>query len=126
MKFLSVEEHSMVVSKPPILALFTNIGSESPQGLTWNADAVFQPNEPLVDILTCTKVSADAQGGVTVPCVYGMPQVLMPAAALRQGGKVCPGIATDTLAKSAGLLEVRVAWAVVVSSALLFVLCRGL
>ena len=125
MKFLSIEEHSMVVSKPPMLALFTNIGSESPHGLTWNANAVFQPNEPLVDVLTCTKISADAQGGVTVPCVYGMPQVLMPAAALRQGGKVCPDIASGTLAKSAGLPEVRVAWGVVVTSALLFVLCKA-
>ncbi|KAI9465024.1 glycoside hydrolase family 13 protein [Lactarius psammicola] len=126
MKFLSIEDHSMVVSKPPMLALFTNIGSESPHSLTWHADAVFQPNEPLVDVLTCTKVSADAQGGVTIPCVYGMPQVLMPAAALRQGGKLCPGIAaTGTLAKSAGLPEVRVTWVVVVASTLFFVLCRG-
>ncbi len=125
MKFLSIKDHSIVVSKPPMLALFTNIGSESPQGLTWHADAVFQPNEPLVDVLTCTKVSADAQGGVTIPCVYGMPQVLMPAAALRQGGTVCPGIAAGTLAKSAGLPEVRVTWAVVVASTLFFALYRG-
>lgn len=125
MKFLSIEDHSMVVSKPPMLALFTNIGSESPPGLIWHADAVFQPNEPLVDVLTCTKVSADAQGSVAVPCVYGMPQVLMPAAALRQGGMVCPELATGTLAKSAGLPEVRVTWAVVVASALFFVLCKG-
>ena len=125
MKFLAIEDHSMIVSKPPMLALFTNIGSESPHGLTWHADAVFHPNEPLVDVLTCTKVSADAQGGVTVPCVYGMPQVLMPAAALRQGGTVCPELATGILAKSAGLPEVRVTSAVVVASALFFVLCRG-
>lgn len=125
MKFLSIEDHSMVVSKPPMLALFTNAGSESSHGLTWHADAVFQPNELLVDVLTCTKVSADAQGGVSVPCVYGMPQVLMPAAALRQGGTVCPELATGTLAKSGGLPGVRVTWAVVVASALFFVLCRG-
>jgi alpha-amylase len=125
MKFLSIEDHSMIVSKSPMLALFTNIGSESPHGLTWHADAVFDPNEPLVDVLTCTKVSADAQGGVTVPCVYGMPQVLMPASALRQGGTVCPELATGTLAKSAGLPEVRVTSTVVVASALFFVLCRG-
>ncbi|KAI9443463.1 glycoside hydrolase family 13 protein [Lactarius indigo] len=124
-RFPHDSHHSMVVSKPPMLALFTNIGSESPQGLTWHADAVFQPNEPLVDVLTCTKVSADAQGGVTIPCLYGMPQVLMPATALRQGGIVCPGIATGTLAKSAGLPGVRVTWAVVVTSTLFFVACRG-
>ncbi len=126
MKFLSIEDHSMAVSKPPMLALFTNIGSESPaNGLTWHVDAVFKPNEQLVDVLTCTKVLADAQGSVAVPCVYGMPQLLMPAAALRQGGTVCPELATGILAKSAGSPEVRVPWAVAVASALFFVLCRG-
>ena len=43
------------------------------------AGAVFPPNEPLVDVLTCARVMADAQGGVVVVAsVYGMPQVLVP------------------------------------------------
>jgi Domain of unknown function (DUF1966) len=125
MKFLATEDHSMAVSKPPMLALFTNIGSESPQSVTWHVDEIFSPNELLVDVLTCTKVLADAQGGVTVPSVYGMPQVLMPAASIRQGGIVCPTIATGTRAKSAGLAEVRVTWAAIMASALFFVLYRG-
>jgi alpha-amylase len=125
MKVLSVQDHSMAISKPPMLALFTNVGSESSQGVTWRVDPVFSPNEPLVDVLTCTKVMADAQGGVTVASQYGMPQVLMPAASLRQGGTVCPSVATGIRAKSAGLPGVRVTWAVVTASALFFVLCRG-
>ncbi len=55
-----------------------------------------------MDVLTCTKVLADAQGSVAFPCVYGMLQLLMPAAALRRGGTVCPELATGILAKSAG------------------------
>ncbi|KAH9999621.1 glycoside hydrolase family 13 protein [Russula compacta] len=65
MKFLAIEDHSMAVFKPPMLGLFTNVGSESPQGVTWKVDAVFSPNELLVDVLTCAKIAADAQGGVT-------------------------------------------------------------
>jgi len=127
MRVLSVQEHSMAIFKPPMLALFTNVGSESPWPITWQVDAVFSPNEQLVDVLTCTKVMADALGSVTVPSVYGMPQVLMPAVSLRQGGAVCPGVATGTgiREKSAGLPGVRVTWAVVAASVLFFVLCRG-
>ncbi|KAI9463807.1 glycoside hydrolase family 13 protein [Russula earlei] len=125
MKLLAIQDHSMAVFKPPMLALFTNIGSESPRGITWQVDAVFPPKELLVDVLTCTEVMADSQGGVTVPSVYGMPQVLMPARSLRQGGAVCPSVATGIRAKSAGLPEVRVTWAVIMASILFFVLCRG-
>jgi len=125
MKFLAIEDHSMAVFKPPMLALFTNVGSEGSRGITWKVDAIFSPSEPLVDVLTCTKITADTNGGVTIPSVYGMPQVLMPAESLRRGGAVCPSVATGIRAKSAGLPGVRVTWAVVIASALFFVLCRG-
>ncbi|KAH9980022.1 glycoside hydrolase family 13 protein [Lactifluus volemus] len=115
MKFLAIEDHSMVVSKPPMLALFTNAGSESPQTVTWHVDKIFPPGELLVDVLTCAKVQVDAQGGVTVPCAYGMPQVLMPAAVLQQEGTVCPSIATGTRVKSAGLAGARVTWAAIMA-----------
>ncbi len=96
-------------------------------GITWQVDAVFSPNEQLVDVLTCTKVMADALGSVMVPSVYGMPQVLMPAVSLRQGGAVCPSVATGTgiREKSAGLPGVRVTWAVVTASVLFFMVRRG-
>jgi alpha-amylase len=125
MKFLTVEDHSMAVSKPPMLALFTNVGSEGSQGVTWHVDGIFSRNELLVDVLTCATVLADAQGGVIVPSVYGMPQVLMPAAAIRKGSIVCPSIATGTRAKSAGLAGVRVTWAAIMASAAFLVLYRG-
>jgi alpha-amylase len=125
MKFLAIQDHSMAISKPPMLALFTNVGTESPRGINWKVDAVFPPNELLVDVLTCTKVMADGQGGLNVPSVYGMPQVLMPAASLRQGGAVCPNVATGIRAKSAGLPGARVTWAVVIASTVFFVLCKG-
>jgi alpha-amylase len=125
MKVLSVQDHSMAIFKPPMLALFANIGTEGSRAVTWQVDAVFPPNEPLVDVLTCTRVMADAQGGVMVGSMYGMPQVLMPAVSLRQGGAVCPGVATGIRAKSSGLPGVRITWAVVTVSTVFFVLCRG-
>ena len=125
MKVLAVQDHAMAIFKPPMLALFTNVGTESARGVTWQVDAIFSPNELLVDVLTCTKINADAQGSVTVASVYGMPQVLMPAVSLRQGGAVCPSVATGIRAKSSGLPGVRITWAVVTASALFFVLCRG-
>ena len=93
----------MAISKPPILTLFTNVGSKSSCGVNRKVDAVFHPNEQLVDVLTCAKVTADGHGGVDIPSAYGMPQVLMPAASLRQGGAVCPNVATGLRVKSAGL-----------------------
>jgi alpha-amylase len=125
MKFLAIEDHSVAVFKPPMLALLTNVGSDGSRGITWKVDAIFSPNEPLVDVLTCTKITADTNGGVAIPSLYGMPQVLMPADSLRRGGAVCPSVATGIRSKSAGLPGVRVTWAVVIASALFFVLCRG-
>jgi alpha-amylase len=125
MKVLAVQDHSMAIFKPPMLALFSNIGTESSRAVTWQVDAIFSPNELLVDVLTCNRVLADAQGGVTVTSMYGMPQVLMPAVSLRQGGAVCPSVATGIRAKSGGLPGVRITWAVVTASALFFVLYRG-
>jgi len=94
MKVLSVKDHFMAIFKPPMLALFTNVGSEAPWGITWQVDPVIPPNELPVDVPT--KVMADAQGIMTVSSVYGMPLVLMPAVSPQQEGAVCPSVATGT------------------------------
>ena len=49
---------------------------------------------------------------MTVASVYGMPQVLMPAASLT-GGAACPSVATGR----ARVYGVRTTWAVVIASA---------
>ncbi|KAI0055861.1 alpha-amylase [Artomyces pyxidatus] len=120
MKFLAIEDNSMAVSKPPMLGLFTNVGSETSDSVTWNVDSVYQPNEELVDVLTCTKVTANGQGGVSVMSLYGMPQVLMPVSSIAQGGAICPALATGTRAKNSGvkLRSVSVAWAGIIASVL--------
>ena len=64
----------MAISKPPMLTLLTNGGSSSSPSWTIT-DAIYQPNEELVDILTCNKVNADSKGGVAVKGSGGNPQV---------------------------------------------------
>lgn len=65
---------ALAVSKPPLLALITNAGSNSTGG-SWAAKKVYKANETLVDVLTCRRFWADANGGVDVKIVGGMPQV---------------------------------------------------
>lgn len=74
LKLMSVTANSLAVSKPPLLALLSNRGNlSSPE---WTvASAGYQAGEKLVDVLSCTEVTADNNGGVTVEGTGGMPQV---------------------------------------------------
>lgn len=111
----------MAILKPPMLALLSNGGSSSTPKWTVS-DAGFQANEELVDVLTCTKMNADSNGGVTVQgsggspqvrstiplcCAYsgidmtGCTQVLIPTSALSTAGTTCSSLATVTQTSSA-------------------------
>ena len=75
-KFMSVTENGMAVLKSPMTALLSNKGSSSDPDWTV-ASAGYQPNELLVDVLSCTSVHADNHGGVSVQGSGGMPQVCL-------------------------------------------------
>ncbi|KAJ7234017.1 glycoside hydrolase superfamily [Mycena haematopus] len=95
---------TLMLSKPPLLSLFTNIGTnESVPGTT------------LVDVLECRTVvvagggssGASAAGGggqgdgvTRVAAQGGMPLVLIPASMLGQGG-ACPALASSRSAAAA-------------------------
>ena len=65
----------MIASKPPLTALLTNTGGSS-SGVSWTApNGSFDKNEALVDVLTCTRMQATADGGLTVQVKNGLPQV---------------------------------------------------
>ncbi|KAJ3010973.1 hypothetical protein NUW54_g2318 [Trametes sanguinea] len=100
-KFLSSgSESTLAVSKPPMLALLTNGGSSS--NPSWSVpSAGFSANEELVDVLTCSKLNADSNGGVSVQGSAGSPQVLMPVSSLSKSGNVCSSLATGGQASSA-------------------------
>ncbi|GJE95538.1 glycoside hydrolase family 13 protein [Phanerochaete sordida] len=92
-KFLQNTGTQLAVSKPPLLALLSNQGSSSsPQ---WSvASAGYKANEDLVDVVSCTKVTADSNGGVSTTAQSGKPVVLVPASALPKSGSVCQSLAT--------------------------------
>ncbi|EIW57027.1 glycoside hydrolase family 13 protein [Trametes versicolor FP-101664 SS1] len=96
----SGSDSTMAILKPPMLALLSNGGSSSTPKWTVS-DAGFQANEELVDVLTCTKMNADSNGGVTVQGSGGSPQVLIPTSALSTAGTTCSSLATVTQTSSA-------------------------
>ncbi|KAI0070668.1 glycoside hydrolase family 13 protein [Panus rudis PR-1116 ss-1] len=99
LKFLVASTNNLAISKPPMLTLLTNEGASSTP--KWNVpDAGFNANEELIDVLTCNKVNADGNGGVSVTGSGGNPQVLMPTSALPKGGSVCPDSAKGAQSSS--------------------------
>ncbi|KAJ7193425.1 glycoside hydrolase family 13 protein [Mycena pura] len=85
---------SLMLAKPPLLALLTNAGANASVQPTWNIPAgQYAPNTTLVDVLACVPVVLDGAGpgGATVVRAQaGRPQVLVPASMLRAGGGACP------------------------------------
>ncbi|RPD58617.1 glycoside hydrolase family 13 protein [Lentinus tigrinus ALCF2SS1-7] len=101
-RLYAVSESTLAVSKPPLLALLTNVGNGSSATTTWNVpDAGYASNEVLVDVLTCSKVTADSNGGVLVQASSGAPQVLLPTSALSASGSICSNLAAQGQSSSA-------------------------
>lgn len=88
MSFPNVSETTMAVSKPGLLALFTNVGSSG--SATWTVSkSGFSPNTELTDALSCSKVTTDANGGITATAVNGLPQVYVASTAVTSGSGLC-------------------------------------
>jgi len=115
MTFLPQSSPSAIaISKPPLVTLLTNGGNSS--SVTWTVpDAIFGNGEALVEVLTCTAMSATAKGGLSVNGSQAMPQVIMPASALNKTGPLCANLATSKSQKSsssgAGFGRDPVSWA---------------
>lgn len=77
MQFLDADSsNTLVVSKPPLLALLTNIGSQQTSSVRWNVThPVFEGGQQLVDVLTCRTFTAEENGGVSIQSDEGMPKV---------------------------------------------------
>jgi len=88
MTFPNTSETTMAVSKPGLLALFTNVGSSG--SATWTVSkSGFSPNTELTEVLSCTKVTTDANGGVSAVAVSGLPQVYVASTAVTTGSGLC-------------------------------------
>ena len=94
-KFLTNTATQLAMSKPPLLALLTNEGSTSSRQRTVGS-AGYKANEGLVDVVSCNKVTADSNGGMSTTASGGEPVVLAPASALPKTGSVCQSLATGS------------------------------
>ncbi|KXN88042.1 Alpha-amylase 1 [Leucoagaricus sp. SymC.cos] len=89
----------IAISKSPLLTLLTNVGSNANSTTTtWNipsSSKLYQGNEALVDVLTCSTFSANSNGDLVVQVDAGSPKVLMRTTDLSKGGSLCPNLAVN-------------------------------
>ncbi|WWC57906.1 uncharacterized protein I303_100441 [Kwoniella dejecticola CBS 10117] len=85
MKAYQLGNHTIAVSKPPLLSVLTNYGSSVPAvGIHLSPQQTgFKPLLPVMDVLTGQIFSTDPQGGLTVSLVKGEPRVFLPLAVHR-------------------------------------------
>ncbi|KIY48805.1 glycoside hydrolase family 13 protein [Fistulina hepatica ATCC 64428] len=74
MKFVDQpNENVLAISKPPLLTLLTNAGSQGTA--SWNVSGVYKESQTLVDVLTCSTVMTRSDGSVSAVAQGGMPMV---------------------------------------------------
>lgn len=79
LKFIAQpNQGTLVVSKPPLLALLTNVGNKSTTTTSWTipgSEGLYMSGEDIVNVLDCKVYQADKEGGISVQVDSGMPQV---------------------------------------------------
>ena len=99
MSFPLASEATLAVSKPPMLALFTNVGAGG--SASWNvAKSGYSGNTQLIDVLSCTAVTTNSDGSLTASTTNGSAHVYLPLSALTSsklcGNNVDAGNSTST------------------------------
>ena len=80
MTFPEVTSTTLAVYKHPMLALFTNVGSNGTA--SWHVqDTDYPPGMELLEVFSCSKVSVDRAGGVSVSSTNGEPRLYIPVSA---------------------------------------------
>jgi len=80
MTFPEVTATTLVVYKYPLLALFTNVGSNGTA--SWSVQGTdYAPGTELLEVFSCSRVFADSTGGLVASSVGGQPQLYIPASA---------------------------------------------
>ena len=88
MSFPLASETTLAVSKPPMLALFTNVGASGTT--SWKvAHSGYSGNVRLIDVLSCNVVTTNSDGGLAANTSNGLPQVYLPVSALSASNKIC-------------------------------------
>ncbi|KDN37894.1 hypothetical protein RSAG8_09868, partial [Rhizoctonia solani AG-8 WAC10335] len=100
MKLVANNTHNIAVQKGKLLTALTNVGSKGAAENFELTGTGYSANEQLVDVLSCTNVTADASGNVNVALKGGNPQVIIPVSQL-SGSGLC-GSAKSTTTNSSG------------------------
>jgi alpha-amylase len=80
MTFPEVTATTLAVYKHPMLALFTNAGSNGTA--TWNVRGTeWAPGTELLEVFSCRRVFVDSTSGLVASSVGGQPQLYIPASA---------------------------------------------
>ena len=80
MSFPEVTPTTLVVYKHPLLALFTNVGSNGTA--SWNVRGTnWAPGTELLEVFSCKRVFVDRTGGLVASSIGGQPQLYIPSSA---------------------------------------------
>ena len=80
MTFPEVTATTMAVYKHPLLALFTNVGSNGTA--SWNVHGTnWTPGTGLLEVFSCSRVTVGGTGGLMATSVGGQPQLYIPPSA---------------------------------------------
>lgn len=80
MTFPEATATTLAVYKHPLLALFTNVGSNGTA--SWNVQGTkYAPGTELLEVFSCNRVTVDSTGGVAASSVDGLPHLYIPASA---------------------------------------------
>jgi len=76
-----------------VVGVYTNAGSSSSSvTVTLSSSATgFEANQRLVDVMSCSTLTADSSGGISVTLNGGLPRILYPLARL-SGSAICPDL----------------------------------
>ncbi|SJL07387.1 related to alpha-amylase [Armillaria ostoyae] len=100
MSFVSQSDlGAIAISKPPMLALLTNVGSSG--SASWSVSGVYNKGETVVDVLTCKTYTVDSSSGtLSASADSGAPRIILPTSALKSDGTLCASAAGTSGAMS--------------------------
>lgn len=80
MSFPEVTATTLAVYKHPLLALFTNVGSNGTA--SWHVQGTdYTPGTELLEVFSCSRATVDSSGSLSASSAGGQPQLYIPASA---------------------------------------------
>ncbi|QRV91311.1 alpha-amylase [Ceratobasidium sp. AG-Ba] len=86
MKVIANNTNNIAVQKGKLLSALTNLGSKGAAQTFELTGTGYTANEQLVDVLSCSNITADASGNVNIAFTGGNPQIVVPVSYLAGSG----------------------------------------